>query len=163
MALGVDLRAIGAARAAIERSRPTDLMWRVAGTALLLFAMPASTSAQDITRSCFPGFCVEAVPAFTVMGRNPTRGMYILKVSRTQSTVYLRAGKEPEFPHCSSTCRVEEGEGEKRAIHTMTGQPLARLIGPLTPCGGGEAFYVNVFVYNPEANPDWFSIVRECE
>lgn len=138
--------------------------WLMSAAALVgLHYCSPPAEAQDITRSCFPGFCVEAVPAFTVVGRNPARAMYILKVSRTQSTVYLRAGKEPDFPHCSTTCRVEEAEGEKRAIHTMTGQPLARLIGPITPCGGGEAFYVNVFVYNPEANPGWFSIVRECD
>ena len=137
---------------------------RVAATLVLLAATLTSAQAVDITRSCFPGFCVEAREAFMTIARDPAKGEYRLRMSRTQSIVYLQAGAETAFPHCGVMCTVEEVAGEKRAVQAITGRLVARLIGPLEPCkGDGAAFFVHVFVYNTEASPDWLEVVRECE
>ena len=58
-----------------------------------------------------------------VIGRNPARAMYILKVSRTQSTVYLRVGKEPDFP-----TRVAKTKGpapEEIFFYVISGHKVA--------------------------------------
>ncbi len=135
---------------------------RLAGALFLLAAASAPAAGDDITRTCFPAFCVEAREAFTAFNRQPGRGLYLLRVSRTQSEIYLQSGPEPVFPHCGAVCRVEEAEGEKRAFNTWTNRLVGRLVGPFEPCGGGGAFFVHVFVYNTEASPDWLEIVREC-
>lgn len=134
-----------------------------AALALMLAATPVPLRAEDITRACFPGFCVESREAFTAFNRHPMRGLYPLKISRTQTHIYLQAGPEPVFPHCGALCRVEPVDGEKRAINTWTNTLVGRLVGPIAPCGGGEAFFVHAFVYSAEASPDWLTILRECD
>lgn len=136
---------------------------RIAATLMLLAAMQTSAQAVDITRACYSGFCVEAREAFTTIAREPAKGAYRLRMSRTQSVVYLQAGAETAFPHCGALCAVEDVAGEKRAVQAVTKRLVARLIGPLEPCfGTSEAFFVHVYVYNTEASPDWLEIVREC-
>ena len=136
---------------------------RVAATLVLLAATLTSAQAVDITRSCFPGFCVEAREAFMTIARDPAKGAYRLRMSRTQSVVYLQMGLAPPFPHCGATCAVETAGVEKRALQNVTRRLVARLIGPIEPCkGDGGAFFVHVFVYNTEATPDWLEIIREC-
>jgi hypothetical protein len=129
--------------------------------ATLTSAIHSPAQAQDITRACFPGFCVEAREAYMTIARDPAKGEYRLRMSRTQSIVYLKVGTAPPFPHCGATCAVETAGAEKRALQNVTRRLVARLIGPIEPCKG-EAFFVHVFVYNTEANPDWLEIIREC-
>lgn len=124
--------------------------------------MLAPALAEDITRTCFPGVCVESVEAFTAFNRQPENGMYRLKVSRSQSEMYLHITPTPRFPHCDALCRVEVVDGEKRTINKYTERVSGRLIGPFEPCRGAEPFFVHIYSYQPEAGPDIFTVEREC-
>lgn len=137
-------------------------MRRLAASALLMVATALPAGAQDISRSCFPGFCVEAMLDFTVQNRVASRGFYALKISRTQSTVYVSPTTSPVFPRCELTCDVRDETGEPRAYHKWTGKLMERLVGPIAPCVSGAPYFVHLYVYNPEANPRWLSIEREC-
>ncbi|OYU49310.1 MAG: hypothetical protein CFE31_08125 [Rhizobiales bacterium PAR1] len=137
-------------------------MRHLAAPALLMVASALPAEAQDISRSCFPGFCVEAVQDFTVQNRVASRGFYALKISRTQSTVYVSPTTAPAFPRCEATCEVRDETGEPRAYHKWTGKLMERLVGPVEPCVSGAPFFVHLFVYDPEASPGWLRIEREC-
>lgn len=135
---------------------------RAAG-AFMLFATVMPVAAEDITRNCFPEFCIESREAFTAFNRQPSRGIYLMKVSRTQTNIYVQVGQEARFPACGALCRVDETGNEKRAVNLHTKQVIGRLVGPLSPCGGGSPYYVHLFAYDLEANLDAFSVVRECK
>lgn len=134
---------------------------RGAAVLLLLLAAPAAARDIEITRSCFPGFCVESRAAFTVIRREAAAGRYRLLLSRDQSVLYIEAGEAPDFPKCTQ-CDAEPRVGERIARHTHSGRVMARLIGPFEGCRGAAPFYVHVFVYLPLANPGVVSVERQC-
>ena len=131
-------------------------------SALLMVGATLPAEAQDISRSCFPGFCVEAVQDFTVQNRVASRGFYALKISRTQSTMYVSPTIAPAFPRCEATCEVRDDTGEPRAYNKFSGKLMERLVGPFKACAGDVPFFVHLYVYDPEASPGWLRIEREC-
>lgn len=128
-----------------------------------LAAGVAPAAADDITRTCFQGFCVESREAFTAFNRQAARRLYVLKHSRTQADVYVQAGSDLVFPHCVGLCTVVQVGPEQRAINNHSQQIVGRLIGPITPCGAGEAFSIHLFSFNPDLNLTVFEILRECD
>lgn len=130
---------------------------------MLLAAMQTSAKALEITRSCFPGFCLESREAFTVASGVHRLGWRVIRVSRTQSSVYVQAGVVLDFPHCGDLCEVVTFGSERRAHQHHTRRLVARLIGPIAACRKGEPdFFVNIFVYDASASPGWFEVVRNC-
>jgi hypothetical protein len=132
--------------------------------ALMVPTLASGPRARDIeiTRSCFTGFCVESVEAFTTLARDAAAGKYRLLLSRTQSILYIEAGSKPVFPHCG-LCSLEEKAGERVSRQNRTGRIMGRLIGPFEGCKGTAPFYVHVYVYLPDANPGAVSVERNCE
>lgn len=142
-------------------------MRRLAGAAFgltaSLFMTEGGFAATEITRACFPGFCVESREAFMVARGPHRRGWHVLRVSRTQSALYLEAGAMPEFPHCQPLCHETREGGEPRAYQPVTNRLVSRLVGPFPACREGEPdFFVHLFVYDASASPARFEIVREC-
>ena len=134
----------------------------LAGLIVLAFAAHALARDIEITRSCFPGFCVESRQAFTVLRREPKAGKHRLLLSREQAVLYIETGAAPDFPKCIA-CTVEERTGERIARHHHNGRIMARLMGPFEGCRGAAPFYIHVFVYLPLANPGAVSVERNCE
>lgn len=138
-------------------------IWLVAG----LLAIPAAARTIEITRDCFEGFCVESQEPFIVIAREPAKGLYRLKIYRTQSVLYIEAGPAPRFPLCGQTCRIEtvaDGNGlpEARAVNEIFGHLSGRLIGPMAPCGSGPPLLVHLYAYFRDTDPAAFNVVRDC-
>jgi hypothetical protein len=117
----------------------------------------------EITRSCFPGFCVESRDAFVVVRRDPQKGRYWLKVSRSQSVVYMQTGPDIAFPHCAPHCETATAGTEQHAFQYRTHRLVGRLVAPPGSCGGREAAPVYLYVYNPEADLARFTVTRNCQ
>ena len=129
---------------------------------LLGLVLPLPAGALDITRVCFPGFCLESNEAFTVTFRNPAKRDYRLLHSETQSTLYLRAGEELPFPHCDTLCTETQTPTERRSRHNRTGILNGRLLGPFEACDGGKPFFIHLYAYFPAADLRRFRVERVC-
>lgn len=134
----------------------------LAGLVCLSVPPPAMAQVVEITRDCFPGFCVESQEPFIVIARDSARGEFRLKVFRTGSTIYVEAGPSPRFPRCGSACRIEEGEGERRALDRREGRVSGRLVGPLAACGEGPTRFVHLYAYLRDTDLAGFTVTRRC-
>ena len=136
-------------------------MWRAA-VALLLAAPQAEATTIEITRVCFGDFCVESREAFMAVASDPARQHYRIRFSRTQSVLYIQAGPALLFPHCAPHCDVVEANAERRSFQPQTGRLVGRLLGSVPSCGAGPPRPIHLYVYNPEASPDWLTVAPNC-
>ncbi len=136
-------------------------MWRAA-LALMLAAPGAEATTIEITRVCFGDFCVESREAFVTIASDPARQHYRIRFSRTQSVLYVQAGSVQQFPHCAPHCDIVDTNAEKRAFQPHTGRLVARLLGTVPSCGANPQRPIHLYVYNPEASPDWLTIAPNC-